>query len=458
VSNHSYTFAAGWEEVPVDGSFGWSYRTLGAGFGEYGVTAWFWDDVMYQSPYYLAVKAAGNEAGQGPDSTNSANHYHNRRKGYYSDFHPLDCGSGFGCIDPLATSKNALIVGALDYDGIALADFSSRGPTLDGRIKPDVVSAGTAVYSTKGPDRYGVSSGTSMASPTVAGSIALLYDLERRLFGPEPKFTAATIKALLIHGADDLGNPGPDYLYGWGRVNIQHTVDLMIAGTGSAVAISQLEITDESVFEFNASGGEFKATIAWMDRSGAHPNTIADKSKPVLVDDLDLTVEQGGLTHYPFVLDVSVPDAPAVTGINNVDNVEQVLIPAPSAGRVRVRIKRKSASTMPMRVSLVVSGIAQRRTTARQSEIIPNIETPTTIFPNPARSGETVRIVWDDHQPHIVCGLVDVTGRVVASLGQLRGELSANHFAVPPHLSPGLYFIRISSEQALHVLPISIIG
>src|SRR5690606_6289659 len=101
----------------------------------------------------------------------------------------------------------------------ANSTFSSYGPTIDGRIKPDVTGVGVDVYSTFPDDNYqGGYNGTSMSCPGVSGTSALLYEHFRNLnSGQNPFFH--TLKAALCNTARDLGNKGPDFSYGYGRID-----------------------------------------------------------------------------------------------------------------------------------------------------------------------------------------------------------------------------------------------
>ncbi len=76
-------------------------------------------------------------------------------------------------------SKSALTVGAVDRN-LCVAEFSSRGPTADGRIKPDVVAPGVAIYSSYLDNDFRFLSGTSMATPVVSGIMALIFQAEKR--------------------------------------------------------------------------------------------------------------------------------------------------------------------------------------------------------------------------------------------------------------------------------------
>jgi subtilisin family serine protease len=88
--------------------------------------------------------------------------------------------------DPPAPYPQTLTVGAVDHSD-RLADFSSRGPTPDGRTKPDVVAPGVDILSALPGGGYGTESGTSMATPHVAGVVALLWSANPRLIGDIPR-------------------------------------------------------------------------------------------------------------------------------------------------------------------------------------------------------------------------------------------------------------------------------
>ena len=118
-----------------------------------------------------------------------------------------------------ASAKKVITVGAIDDDK-KIAGFSSRGPTKDDRIKPEVTAVGVDVISSvpKGGcvlcDSSGWMSlqGTSMATPHVAGVVALIKQANQSL-------TTDEIRQLLMDTSLDAGEQGPDNTYGWGIVN-----------------------------------------------------------------------------------------------------------------------------------------------------------------------------------------------------------------------------------------------
>ena len=111
--------------------------------------------------------------------------------------------------------------------GVFLAPFSSRGPTADNRVKPDIVAPGVGVLSAYwgGDYSYAFGSGSSMAAPYVAGAVALMLEAN-------PNLTPAQVKQMLYDTAQDrgptdaLGNPQKDDEYGHGLIDVQASVGL----------------------------------------------------------------------------------------------------------------------------------------------------------------------------------------------------------------------------------------
>jgi hypothetical protein len=220
-----------------------------------------------------------------------------------------------------------------------MTSFSGWGPTDDGRIKPDVVTNGITLYSpTASSDTsYASYSGTSVASPGAAGAATLLVDYYGRLF-PNDAMRAGTLKALMIHTADDLGQAGPDYKFGWGLLNTQAAAEQIrdhYRFPGASLIVEDVldAVSPVRTYSFEWDGhSDIWATLCWTDPPG--PSTSAlDNPTPRLVNDLDLRVEGpgGSVTYYPYVLNPAAPDQPATTGDNIRDNVEQVVIPCADA-------------------------------------------------------------------------------------------------------------------------------
>ena len=207
-----------------------------------------------------------------------------------------------------------------DLNKATMNTFSGWGPTDDGRVKPDIVGNGNALYSSDNVavDAYDRKSGTSMSSPNACGSTALLLEIYLRLFGTLPR--ASTLKGLVIHTADDLGNTGPDYAFGWGLMNTHAATDLLLEqfhnpGSPRVVedALSTLVTNIQYTFTWNTNG-PIRATLCWTDPPGPIQSGV-DPTNLVLVNDLELTLfAPDGTEYLPWVLDPTNPTNAATTG------------------------------------------------------------------------------------------------------------------------------------------------
>lgn len=360
LSNHSYGTVTGWANGSWSGNSGphWWGTNHGTdreddGFGQYNSTAADWDAICYAAPYYLPFKSAGNDRNDSAPSLGSTYYYYSggwQSATYNSTSSPFADGfdSGYDTIPTYGVAKNILTIGAVN-DAVSgglrdpasgtMSSFSGWGPADDGRIKPDIVANGVSLYSTdNGADNdYTSLTGTSMATPNAAGSALLLQEYYGDLSGGD-RMRASTLKALIIHTADDLGNPGPDYAYGWGLMNVKAAADHIQThfdhpGGDTLVEGVLSDYNPQDTYVFTWDGvSPIKATLAWTDPAGT-PTTGLDDPTPVLVNDLDLTLTQpGGGLISAFSLDPSNPSAVAVASGNTVDPVEQVLITSPTSG------------------------------------------------------------------------------------------------------------------------------
>lgn len=288
------------------------------------------------------------------------NYYHESRradeivKGQYGKRIPIvwaagnqqgHCNNGmYDCIVVNATAKNAITVGATNSDDDSITSFSSRGPTDDGRLKPELVAPGCedepnrddanplrTIWSTKPGGSYGGACGTSMSAPAVAGAVALLLEQWRRFLTTDP--LPSTSKAILVHTAQDLDSPGPDFKTGYGRIDVRHMAQLVAddAGTHDLIKEGISAQGDVDLFPFTVPPGAkgLKVTLAWDDvRAGYNAN-------PALVNNLDLVVKDpSGASHGPYHLDPSQPAlAASMPGIADDRNVvEQVHLATPQPG------------------------------------------------------------------------------------------------------------------------------
>lgn len=244
-------------------------------------------------------------------------------------------GAGWGNITGgIKIGKNVIAVGNVNYiDG--LANSSSRGPAHDGRIKPDMCAVGTSVYSTIDVNTYTFKTGTSMACPGVSGTLAQLYHAYKTLNGgTDPN--SGLMKATLQNTAEDLGNPGPDYSFGYGRINGARAVRLIednrfLSSTVATSGSNQHNVT------VPANVSQLRIMVYWTDYEAAANASVA------LVNDLDMVVTDPNTTTYdPWILDPTPNSAnlsaPATRGVDRLNNMEQVTIDNPVAGNYTVDI------------------------------------------------------------------------------------------------------------------------
>ena len=382
VSNHSYGVAAGW--IPIGGDPPDNWWWIGgseptdqedANFGFYDVESQLWDQIAHDAPYFLIVKAAGNDRfdlGPGPGEEYTIIDQEGNPLETSTVERPPDCApAGYDCLPTHAGAKNILTVGAVDdlpggyfpLGGPGQVDmtlFSSWGPTDDGRIKPDLVGNGSFVYSAWYPELYAFAAGTSQATPNVSGSLLLLQEHYENLHGDENYMRAATLKALAIHTADEAGGaPGPDYAYGWGLLNTQSAAQVISdEGSGHQIIEGSLadDVADSHAVSVTRPDSVLTATLVWTDPPGIPVAPSLDPSNPMLVNDLDLRVIRGANTWLPWVLDPSNPAAPATTGNNRRDNVEQLRIAADTCSfAVEVRHKGTLQDSAAQDYSLIIS-------------------------------------------------------------------------------------------------------
>jgi hypothetical protein len=379
VSNHSYGLITGWDyNYFNDNRWEWwgdpsVSATEDYSFGFYDQEAQDWDAVAYNSPYYLIVKSAGNDRDEGPSGT--VQHWEwNGGWTLVTVARPRDGNNGYDCLAGASVAKDPLIVGAVGDiaagystpSDVVMSSFSAWGPTDDGRIKPDIVANGTGLFSTfeTSNTAYGTLSGTSMAAPSVTGSIGLLLEHEQNLH-PGDSLLASTVKGIIIHTADEAGtDPGPDYRFGWGLMNTRKAVDLMqldsVDGPGSHIRELGMSTGDTILIDLASTGSEpLRATISWNDIPVGLPPVSLDPPNLILRNDVDMRLirKSDGAVFYPWVLDPANPSAPATTGDNFRDNVEQVLIDAPGRTLYTLRLTHKTTIyNSPMQVSLIMSG------------------------------------------------------------------------------------------------------
>lgn len=367
VSNHSYGTKSGWHYNDEDHNYYWCGEWKGKNsveefFGQYDEKTSQLDGLAYSAPYYLMFTSAGNDRNDNP-SFNQAVYFQDelnewKRLIYNSETCPLGDGKvngGYGTISTFGVAKNIMTVGAIEntvrigmhYVNADMTNFSSWGPADDGRIKPDVVAHGSYLYTTASGSAsdYQTESGTSFSCPSVSGSALLLTEYYTKLFPDADTgklcqgvaMRASTLKGLIIHTADDLGRPGPDYCYGWGLMNTEAAVELIKRhheeSSGSMLAEMTLYDEDpEDTYYVYSNGNEpIRITLSWTDPP-AEGTDRHNEETPCLQNDLNVRlVGPDGEIYYPYVLNPDHRDWDAATGDNYLDNIEQIEIDAPLA-------------------------------------------------------------------------------------------------------------------------------
>jgi len=281
-----------------------------------------------------------------------------------------DGGYGSNTVGSPGTAKNVITVGAAENyrpgwtDGCGvgssgadnaqdIASFSSRGPTDDGRVKPDIVAPGTHIqgaasqspnyngngvcdkYRPSGQTLYAASSGTSHSTPAVAGAASLVYYWYQTRYGSGQPPSPAMVKAYLINATRYLTGTGaggnlPSNSQGFGEVHLglafDNTPRMLVDQTHIFGSTGQTYRVSGTVAD---PGRPFRVTLAWTDAPG--PTT-----GNAYVNNLDLAVTVGGQTYRGNVFSGGT----SVTGgsADPRNNVESVFLPAGTGGGFTVVI------------------------------------------------------------------------------------------------------------------------
>ena len=377
ISNHSYGFQAGWVYNGTTNRWAWYGNTNVSDtedykFGFYDTNAQAWDKIANAAPFYLIVKSAGNNRSEtGPPA---GTYYFLGTSTKDSSNVARSKNDSYDCLSTTSTAKNVLIVGAISGtkgvppvqpSSIKISSFSSWGPTDDGRIKPDLVAVGVNLFSASNTSTtaYAIESGTSMSAPQTSGSLLLLQELYANLNAGQ-LMKSSTLKGLALHTADDAGNAGPDYVYGWGLLNMEKAAKVIL-NADKSYALTERNLANTAVFsqKITASGkGSLTATISWTDPEAvASAVTTANLNNrtPKLVNDLDLKITDGTNNYLPFILNPDKPADVATRGDNIRDNIEQILIPDAVPGRTyTLTVSHKGTlKNASQDYGLIISGI-----------------------------------------------------------------------------------------------------
>ena len=261
---------------------------------------------------------------------------------------------GANTVTPPGSAKNVLTIGATttgsmgsDSEGSVPA-FSSKGSTLDGRIKPDLVAPGVMLCSARAEEAssaqgescsstthsdgttplYMALNGSSMATAVAAGGATMVRQYLRTDVGiTEPR--SDLIKALLINGAEDIGAANiPNPSEGWGQIDVANSITPNEDGTDLDLLFDdsrELDPGHSFVYTFVVdSSTEFDVTLAWVDREAS---VIANQSAAKLVNDLDLTATSpDGTVYHGNVFSNGYSTTGGIA--DRLNNVERIKMPA----------------------------------------------------------------------------------------------------------------------------------
>lgn len=253
-----------------------------------------------------------------------------------------DCGYGAGAGWGNITgghklAKNALVVGNLLNLNL-ISPTSSRGPSTDGRIKPDLVAPGNLQYTTSGfsPTGYTLQSGSSLSATAATAAFGLLQNqhlIQRGTFA-----NSSLIRAHLLNTTLDLGLPGPDFTYGFGLIQTDVALHALQQRKDSVLWLQPNDTVWIPLHHSNPSSA-LKVMLCWNDPAGS------PLSASPLVNDLDLALKTpSGNWILPLVPNplVGFLSQPATQGQDHVNNVEQISTSLSDTGIFWIRISSTS--------------------------------------------------------------------------------------------------------------------
>ena len=362
-----------------------SWGDSDTGYGEYNVHAQQVDEFVWHHPDMLVVFAAGNDGAEDPGAGAATS-------GLIASGTVLAPGTAKNCLTVGATENDRppsenwagytqLTWSALGFEAepvasdyvsdnpAGIAAFSGRGPTQDGRIKPDLVAPGTDIISTRSvragsarywsvyDENYAYLGGTSMACAVVSGAAAVVREYLTDVRGVSSP-SAALVKAVLLASGEDISpgqygdgqvrevGPRPDGAQGWGRLNLESAL------SGGRTA-SQLQFVDagpglrtgekwEYRVRVERGAGRLVAALVWSDAPGA------PEAARALVNDLDLLVtdQKGRILRGNGRED-------------HLNNFEVVEVPNAENGVYRLTVSGRNVPFGPQPYALVVLGTAE---------------------------------------------------------------------------------------------------
>ncbi|POS02511.1 putative secreted protein (Por secretion system target) [Flavobacterium croceum DSM 17960] len=428
ISNHSYGVPVlnenGNLNVPV-----WI-------MGNYNNECVSWDQFAQDSPYYLMITSAGN-SGMDSYTGGSVN-------GYDKLTYEKNAKNNL----VIANSNPTVNLSTGELSSIIINPSSSQGPSDDGRIKPDISGDGTNLYSPIGTsdNSYDTYSGTSMASPNVAGSLLLLQEYYNRLH-PGTYMRSSTLKALACHSALDAGLTGPDPIFGYGLLDSQVAANILTNSTLSTPTsiVNELTLNQNQIYERYVtltSPKKLIATICWTDVPGIAQDNNHNSTNKALVNDLDIRIIKDTEEFFPWKLNFPSIFMSSSQQDNDVDNVEKIEI-EDAIGTYKIRISHKGNLVGSFQnYSLIVSGIDQTLGTVNN-----NFDKSIFVYPNPTSSILNFNIT--ENIELLSISISDISGKNVM---QMPYSDSIQNKINLENLQAGVYFVKFTTKDNVSIV------
>eukprot|EP00792_Barthelona_sp_PAP020_P014018 TRINITY_DN9623_c0_g1_i1.p1 TRINITY_DN9623_c0_g1~~TRINITY_DN9623_c0_g1_i1.p1 ORF type:complete len:1215 (+),score=310.13 TRINITY_DN9623_c0_g1_i1:118-3762(+) len=356
----------------------WGSTSIEYNFDSYDV-----DKFIYDHPDMLVIFAAGNSG----------------RYGYSTVLSPANAKNALAVGATLTTNQghieaccpygedNVCCSDYLDfvnepelYSENVVAEYSSRGPTVDLRFKPDVVAAGGPIRSTKSTNPKTVDyvcaydplilSGTSMATPSVAGSAALIREYFEKGYYPTGKenssnsmnLSADILKSILVASCehvnfrenDQVKLRIPDYNQGFGRINL----DNVLGFDEQKIVIFSNSITGSQGYTVElepiSSETEVIVVLTWFDPSGFSGSILA------IVNTIDfIATDKNGEIYYPNLFNVTDP----------INNVQRISFKTDS--KFKISVTSRNMITSNQKIALTVRNAVETQNNQTNDNMCP---------------------------------------------------------------------------------------
>ncbi len=373
--------------------------------GSYDIISYIMDQQAFEMPNLQHVFAVGN------DGTISCSPY----------------PPGFRTVlGGFQSAKNIITVGGMNYNN------SSKGPVKDGRLKPEIMVHGSGIISTGNNNGYFSSTGTSNAAPSVSGGLALLYQQYRQQNGnADPK--SGLMKALICNGGADLGNAGPDFRNGYGLMNLSRSSEMLEKEQYFISTVNQGNNNTYIITGIPANTAQIKVMLYWHDPSAS---ALSAQS---LVNDLDLTLTTPSSTIiYPKILDNTPSNVEniATTGVDQINNMEQVVINDPEPGNYTIKVNGSSINQNSQQEYFIVYDIIPTGT---------NISFPfggEAVLP-----AESILITWEDATTIAATYTIDISTDNGSNWTSYQSNTGVRNYSwTVPNLSTDKALVRITNN------------